>query len=143
MEHQTTVFTSGTFEFMHYGHLNIMHRANFFGDRLVVGINSDKSFERYKGRKPCIPIWDRFHNIVALKCVSVVYIFEEDTPLELVSRLRPDVIVKGHDWEGKDIPERKYCGRVEILPRSEGISSSEILEKIKIEILGLGGSNVS
>ena len=102
----TTVFTNGCFDLLHVGHLRLLWFARSQGDRLVVGLNSDESVRRLKGpTRPITPVDERREMLLALKPVDQVIIFHEDTPLNLIEAIRPDVLVKGPDYAG-----RECCG---------------------------------
>jgi rfaE bifunctional protein nucleotidyltransferase chain/domain len=129
------VFTNGCFDLIHAGHVDYLQKAKALGDILVVGLNSDDSVRRIKGdRRPIIPQGMRAKVLSALKPVDYVVIFEEDTPLRLIEAIRPDVLVKGGDWEperivGKDLVE-SYGGRVVTVPVEFEISTTSIVERI-------------
>jgi len=129
------VFTNGCFDLMHAGHAQYLQAAKALGDVLVVGLNSDESVRRIKGSsRPIIDQENRAFMLAALSSVDYVVIFEEDTPLELIKFIRPDVLVKGGDWAedeivGADIVKQDG-GQVYSLPLREGLSSSKIIEKI-------------
>ncbi|VAX24638.1 ADP-heptose synthase / D-glycero-beta-D-manno-heptose 7-phosphate kinase [hydrothermal vent metagenome] len=134
-QNKTVVFTNGCFDLLHAGHVKLLQKARTFGDALIVGINSDKSIRRLKGKKrPLLGEDDRLHIIAALDCVDGVILFNEDTPLNLIKVIKPDVLVKGGDYTagkvvGKYIVE-KNGGKVEIIPLVDGKSTSGIIEKI-------------
>ena len=130
------VFTNGCFDLMHYGHVHYLADARDCGDRLVVGVNADASVRRLKG--PHRPIQDensRMHVLAALACIDLVVLFEEDTPLELIKMLRPDVLVKGGDWQPQQIVGADvvigYGGQVLSLPYLEGFSTTSIEGRIR------------
>lgn len=130
----SVVFVNGVFDLLHEGHLWFLNRAATFGSRLVVGINSDQSTRRLKGDgRPVVPALGRVWQLRELACVADVIVFHDDTPLETVVRLRPDVLVKGEEYVpgGKLCPERLYVeayqGRVVYLPRAIDISTSRII----------------
>lgn len=130
------VFTNGCFDILHFGHLHYLAEARDLGDRLVIGLNSAGSVRRLKG--PTRPINDeltRTHLLAALQMVDAVIIFEEDTPLELIRLVQPDVLVKGGDWQpeqivGSDIVLARG-GQVLSLPYIDGYSTTNIERKIK------------
>ena len=130
------VFTNGVFDLLHPGHLRYLQEARQLGDALVVGVNSDRSVRAIKGEsRPVTPENERAEILAALTCVDVVVLFDEDTPLALIVRLQPDVLVKGADWPedtmiGRDIVETRG-GRVVRVPFEPGYSTTSILEKIK------------
>lgn len=130
------VFTNGCFDILHKGHVSYLEGARRLGDCLVVGLNSDASVRRLKGpSRPVNPVDARCRVLGALACVDYVVVFEEDTPYELISRIRPDVLVKGGDWSGRDIVGsdvvQSYGGRVVTLAFEEGYSTSWIIERIR------------
>jgi rfaE bifunctional protein nucleotidyltransferase chain/domain len=129
------VFTNGCFDILHVGHADYLNRAKSLGDILVVGINSDASVRRIKGEKrPILPQQMRAYLLDNLKPVDYVVIFEEDTPLELIKAIKPDVLVKGADWDLERIVGAdfvlSYGGRVERIPFSFDISTSKVVERI-------------
>jgi rfaE bifunctional protein nucleotidyltransferase chain/domain len=130
------VFTNGVFDLLHPGHLRYLQQARELGDALVVGVNSDRSVRAIKGEsRPVTPENERAEMLAALGCVDVVVVFDEDTPLSLIERLQPDVLVKGADWPeesmiGRDIVETRG-GRVVRVPFEAGHSTTSIIEKIK------------
>lgn len=106
------VFTNGCFDILHAGHVDYLAKAKELGDLLVVGLNSDISTRSIKGEKrPIVPQNERAFILANLKCVDFVTYFDEDTPYELISKLIPDILVKGADWSpenivGKDVVEK-------------------------------------
>ena len=126
------VFTNGCFDLLHVGHITYLHQAAELGDVLVVGLNSDGSVRRLKGKKrPVIGQRDRAAILAALQCVDFVLIFDQDNPLELIESLRPDVLVKGGDYKksqmvGRDLVE-SYGGSVITTSVVEGVSTTRIL----------------
>jgi len=129
------VFTNGCFDLLHVGHVKYLQAARCLGDLLVLGLNSDASIRRLKGpNRPLISQDERAHILAALDCIDYVVIFDEDTPLELIRLLRPDILVKGGDYTpegvvGKEIVE-SYGGRVELIQFVDGKSTTNIIEKI-------------
>jgi rfaE bifunctional protein nucleotidyltransferase chain/domain len=130
------VFTNGCFDLLHYGHLHYLAQAKDLGDRLVIGLNSGASVSRLKG--PHRPINDeltRLHALASLTFVDMVVLFEEDTPLNLIKTLLPDVLVKGGDWSLSQIVGAQEVlgrgGRVLSLPFIEGYSTTSIEQKIR------------
>jgi rfaE bifunctional protein nucleotidyltransferase chain/domain len=129
------VFTNGVFDIIHKGHVWYLEKARALGDVLVVGLNSDDSTRRLKGEgRPVNPEGDRAWVLSGLRAVDHVVIFGEDTPVELISRLRPDVHVKGGDYTADELPEaeavRSGGGEIVIIPFVEGRSTSGLLEKV-------------
>ena len=130
------VFTNGCFDLLHFGHLHYLADARDLGDRLVVGLNSGASVRRLKG--PTRPINDeltRTHLLAALEVVDAVVIFEEDTPLDLIKLVQPDILVKGGDWQPEQIVGSDVVlargGKVLSLPFIQGYSTTNIEKKIK------------
>lgn len=128
------VFTNGTFDLLHAGHVEYLEFARRQGDVLVVGLNSDASVRRYKG--PTRPIQnqrDRARVMAALECVDYVVIFGEDEPRTLIAELLPDVLVKGSDWahyvSGRDVVEARG-GRVVLARMVRGRSTTELIRRI-------------
>ncbi len=129
------VFTNGCFDILHAGHADYLNKAKSLGDILVVGINSDASVRRIKGEKrPILPQQMRAYLLDNLKPVDYVVIFEEDTPLELIKVIKPDVLVKGADWDLERIVGAdfvlSYGGRVERIAFAFDISTSKVVERI-------------
>lgn len=130
------VFTNGCFDLLHRGHVEYLEQAKSFGDLLFVGLNSDASVRRLKGaNRPFVPESDRAYILSRLEAVDIVCIFEEDTPFELVSRVKPDILVKGGDYQiheiiGRDIVEH-LGGHVVTIPLVEGRSSTNLIDKIR------------
>jgi rfaE bifunctional protein nucleotidyltransferase chain/domain len=131
------VFTNGCFDLLHAGHVSYLTAARALGDALVVGVNTDASVRRLgKGPgRPLTPEGARARVLAALECVDGVCLFDEDTPLELITALVPDVLVKGGDYEvdavvGRSVVEASG-GRVEIVPFVEGYSTTEVIRRIR------------
>jgi D-beta-D-heptose 7-phosphate kinase/D-beta-D-heptose 1-phosphate adenosyltransferase len=133
---QTVVFTNGCFDLLHPGHVEYLAQARTLGDVLVVGVNSDASVRRLKGAgRPLVVEADRAAVLAGLRSVDAVTLFDEATPLELISALLPDVLVKGGDYDldgivGRDVVEQAG-GDVRALPFVEGYSTTEILTRLK------------
>ncbi len=130
------VFTNGVFDLLHPGHVDVLHGARACGDVLIVGINSDASVRRLKGpERPVRTEADRAYVLAALAVVDCVAVFEQDTPLELIELLRPDVIVKGGDYEASTIvgatETRARGGEVVIIPLTPGYSTSATIAKLR------------
>jgi len=118
------------------GHLRYLQQARALGDALIVGLNSDRSVRANKGAgRPITPEAERAEILSALACVDGVVVFDEDTPLEIIAALQPDVLVKGADWAadaivGRDVVEARG-GRVVRVPIETGHSTSALVEKIR------------
>lgn len=134
-EGREIVFTNGCFDILHYGHIHYLADARALGDKLIVGLNSGDSVRRLKGEKR--PINDentRSHLLAALEMVDLVVIFDEDTPLELILAVKPDLLVKGGDWRPDQIVGAAeavvWGGKAKSLPFIPGYSTTAIEEKI-------------
>lgn len=126
------VFTNGCFDLLHKGHVAYLEKAAKLGDRLIIGLNSDKSVSRIKGEtRPLNSENDRARILNALSCVDAVVLFAEDTPAELIKLVKPDVLVKGGDYQVEQIVGREYAGNVKIIDFEEGYSTTDIIEKIR------------
>lgn len=130
------VFTNGCFDILHRGHVTYLNQARDLGDLLIVGINSDESVKRLKGpERPVNMLEDRAYVLSALKSVDYVIPFEEDTPLNLINLIMPDILVKGGDYTIDRIVGAQevlaHGGRVEIIPFVPGKSTSAIIDTIK------------
>ena len=130
------VFTNGCFDLLHAGHVTLLERAKRYGDLLVVGLNSDRSVRALKGRgRPILPARDRARLLAALASVDYVVIFDEPTPQRVITRLVPDVLVKGADWAAGAIvgteAVRAAGGRVVRFPLVKGYSTSKMLARIR------------
>ena len=130
------VFTNGCFDILHFGHIHYLAEASELGDRLVIGLNSEASVKRLKGEhRPINDEVTRQYLLAALEFVDGVVVFEEDTPLELIKTILPDVIVKGGDWKSEQIVGSDIVlangGQVKSLVFKEGYSTTLIEEKIR------------
>ena len=140
---QKIVFTNGCFDLLHVGHVRYLQEARTLGNRLIIGLNSDRSVRSIKDpHRPLIPEDQRAEVLAALECIDYVILFDEDDPLELIKEIRPDVLAKGADWPmdkivGADLVH-SYGGevrRVELVP---SISTSEIIKRILSRYGGRG-----
>ncbi|ARJ56279.1 D-glycero-beta-D-manno-heptose-7-phosphate kinase [Campylobacter cuniculorum] len=131
-QNKKVVFTNGCFDILHLGHLSYLEKARKLGDLLIVGLNSDSSIKRLKGdTRPINSQFERACMLASLYFVDYVVIFEEDTPFELISFLKPDILVKGKDYENKEIIGANLVAKVELIDYKEGFSTSKIIEKIQ------------
>ena len=130
------VFTNGCFDILHLGHIDYLEKAKALGQRLVVGVNTDKSVQLLKGKgRPVTNEYARTRVIAALGFVDLVILFEEETPTELIELILPDILVKGKDYEisnivGADVVS-EYGGKVETIELVEGYSTTGIIDKLK------------
>jgi rfaE bifunctional protein nucleotidyltransferase chain/domain len=136
---QVVVWTNGTFDLLHPGHVSSLQAARALGDVLVVGLNSDASVRGYKGpTRPILTQGERSAMLAALECVDYVIVFDESTPEAALSRLQPDIHCKGAEYappHGRPVPERAvvegYGGRIEYLPLVPGVSTTELLQRVR------------
>lgn len=133
---KTIAFTNGVFDILHEGHIKILSQAASFADVLIIGVNSDASVKRLKGNgRPVNNQQSRSLILASLIMTDAVIVFEEDTPLNLIKSIMPDVLVKGGDYSPETIVGANEVisngGRVEIIPLEEGFSTTGIIEKMK------------
>ena len=135
-ENKKIVFTNGCFDLIHLGHIEILARSSDFGDKLIIGVNSDLSIKKLKGEnRPIIQQSSRVRQLSALEFVDAVILFDEETPIKLIETIKPDVITKGGDYTAKNIVGNEVVsqknGEVIIIPLTQGYSTTSILNKIK------------
>jgi rfaE bifunctional protein nucleotidyltransferase chain/domain len=128
------VFTNGCFDVLHSGHLELLARARALGDALIVAINGDDSVRRLKGpKRPVFPEDERAEILSALEAVDYVCTFNEDTPLETILQVRPDILVKGADWVDNIVGSEQvegWGGQVVALPLVPGQSTTGVIERV-------------
>ena len=135
-EGKTIVFTNGVFDLLHPGHVRYLQHARRLGDALIVGINTDRSVREIKGpERPVNPELERAEILASLACVDAVALFDEATPLHMITTLQPDILVKGADWAeeamvGADVVKSRG-GRVVRIPFEEGHSTTLMINKIR------------
>lgn len=136
LKNERIVFTNGCFDLLHLGHVDYLEKARRLGDRLVLGLNTDASVQRIKGpSRPVQSELSRARVLAALEFVDMVVLFDEETPLELIQLVRPDILVKGDDYSidtivgAKEVME--WGGSVQTVPLVEGHSTTRIIEKLK------------
>ena len=128
---EKAVFTNGCFDLLHAGHIASLEKARSFGDFLFLGLNSDASVRRLKGpSRPINKAADRAVVLAALAAVDAVVIFTQDTPLELIKALRPDVLAKGADYRGGMVVGSEFAGRVALIPLLKGRSTTALAAKL-------------
>ncbi len=126
------VFTNGCFDILHVGHVKYLQVAKSFGDILIVGLNSDASVTRLKGpTRPVNIAEDRAYLLAALEAVDFVVPFGEDTPYELIKMIQPDILVKGGDYEGKEVIGTEFAGELKLVDFVDGKSTTRTIEKIQ------------
>lgn len=132
---ETIVFTNGCFDLLHVGHITLLEDCHRFGSKLVLGLNADSSISRLKGpSRPIVGERERARVMAALAAVDAVILFAEDTPLELIHALKPDILVKGGDYTVETVVGHEVVlaagGRVELVPTVEGFSTTSIVKKL-------------
>lgn len=135
-EGKKVVFTNGVFDLLHIGHITYLAKAAELGDKLIIGLNADSSVKRIKGEsRPVNPQDSRAALLASFFYVDAIVIFEEDTPLNLITTLMPDILIKGADYSIENIVGAKEVlangGEVKTITFVEGYSSTSIIEKIK------------
>lgn len=130
------VFTNGCFDLIHAGHISTFKKARELGDVLIVGVNSDRSISQLKGdKRPIVNEQHRLMLLSALDMIDYLIIFDEETPEELIKRIKPTFLVKGMDWEKKQVVGQifveSYGGQVALIDLEEGLSTSKIIQKIQ------------
>ncbi len=133
---KTIVFTNGCFDILHYGHLKYLEKCKQLGNALIVGLNSDGSVKKLKGKgRPIVGERERAALLSSLEFVDYVTIFSESTPERLIKEIVPHILVKGGDWRKKDIVGANFVkargGRVVTIPFVKGYSTTKIIKKIK------------
>lgn len=129
-DNERVIFTNGCFDILHAGHIDSLSGAKGLGDRLVVGLNSDDSVKKLKGQgRPVNSQFDRAKILAALTAVDLIVVFNEETPEELLSVLRPNVLVKGGDYKEEEIAGRQYADELVILSLTKGYSTTRIIQK--------------
>ncbi|MDZ7315116.1 MAG: D-glycero-beta-D-manno-heptose 1-phosphate adenylyltransferase [candidate division KSB1 bacterium] len=131
------VWTNGCFDILHAGHVLYLHAAKEQGDILIVGVNSDASVRRNKGpQRPINSEKDRLIVLAALECVDYLLLFDDDSPVQLIDQLRPDIYVKGGDYTIDTVNQderrlvERYGGKIVLIPGVPGLSTSAVIEKI-------------
>jgi len=127
---ETVVFTNGCFDIIHSGHIALLQKASRFGDRLIVGLNSDNSVRRIK-REPVNDMYERKAVLEAIDGVDSVIIFEDDTPYDLIKTLEPDILIKGGDYTFDEVIGNDLVENVVIIPTIEGKSTTNTIERVK------------
>jgi len=130
-QNKTIVFTNGCFDILHLGHVKYLQKAKALGDKLIVGLNSNESVTRLKGSsRPVNDEYDRAYLLASLEVVDYVVIFDEDTPYELIKRVKPDILVKGADYKGKVVVGSDIAKVVKLIDFVEGKSTTSIIERM-------------
>ena len=125
------VFTNGCFDILHRGHVEYLQKAKELGDLLILGLNSDSSVKRLKGEgRPINKEEDRAIVLSALECIDYITIFEEDTPLELIKIVKPDILVKGGDYKIENVIGREYAKETVLIDFVDGYSTTKTIKNI-------------
>ena len=135
-KNETIVFTNGCFDILHLGHLDYLCKAKDLGSKLIVGVNSSTSVKKLKGpSRPVNSTQSRSKLLAGFECIDLIVVFNEDTPLNLIQSLKPNILVKGGDYTFETIvgaeEVKNYGGQVEIIPFLPGYSTSKIVTKIQ------------
>ena len=135
-EGKKIVFTNGCFDIVHLGHIDYLEKARNLGDKLVLGLNTDDSVKRLKGKsRPVVNEYARSRMMSAFEFVDCVVLFDEPTPLELIEKIKPDILVKGDDYSLETIVGADFViakgGEVKTIPLVKGYSTTSLIEKIK------------
>jgi rfaE bifunctional protein nucleotidyltransferase chain/domain len=134
------VFANGAFDLLHAGHVRYLEAARREGDWLAVGVNSDESVRRTKGRgRPIVPQAERIEIVAALACVDAAVLFEDDSPASVLASLQPDVHAKGTDYTAESVPEREvvksYGGRTAIVGDPKDHATTDLIERIQLSVV--------
>lgn len=129
-------FTNGCFDILHYGHIQYLYAASNLVDKLILGINSDSSITRLKGEhRPINDEKSRTMIMASLSFIDAVVVFEENTPSIIIEELAPDILIKGADYEGKEVVGKDFVesigGKVVLIPFEKGYSTTKIIQKIR------------
>jgi len=130
------VFTNGCFDLIHAGHIKLLKEARKYGDILILGLNSDSSIKKIKGPfRPILKQKARIDTLASIEFIDYIVIFNETTTLRLIKKIKPDVLIKGGDWQKEDIVGSEfvqaYGGKVKRVKLKKGYSTSSIIEKMK------------
>lgn len=137
------IFTNGCFDILHSGHVSYLNKAKNLGNILIVGVNTDSSIKRIKGRnRPINKLRDRLEVLAGLECIDYLCTFSQMTPIELIKRIKPDILVKGADWKNKDIVGnnfiKSYGGKTKTITFKKGYSTTNLIKKINSLIINNG-----
>ena len=132
MKHKKIIFTNGCFDILHLGHIKYLEAAKNLGDVLILGLNSDDSIKRLKGKnRPINEQDERAYILASLEVIDYVVIFDEDTPIDLINIVQPDILVKGGDYKGKDVVGQNIAKELKIINFIEGKSTTKTIERIQ------------
>ena len=126
------VFTNGCFDILHSGHISSLLFSKSKGDKLLVALNSDSSIKKIKGdERPIVPQIHRINVLCALEMIDYVIVFDEETPVNLIEKIKPDVLVKGYDYKNKYIAGSEFVEQIEYAPFEENYSTTNIINKFR------------
>jgi D-glycero-beta-D-manno-heptose 1-phosphate adenylyltransferase len=126
------VFTNGCFDILHKGHVAYLQEAKNLGDVLVLGLNSDASVKEIKGpERPLNNELDRAFVLAGLACIDYILVFTEPTPYEILSKIKPHILVKGGDYKIEDVIGSEFAGETQLIQFVEGYSTTKIINKLK------------
>ena len=133
---KVVVFTNGCFDLIHIGHIRYLKKAKKLGDILILGLNTDSSVRIIKGKnRPIIPEKERAEILSSLEMIDYVVLFKEETPYKLIKSLKPDILVKGADYKGKEVVGRDIVeengGKIKLIKFEQGKSTTDLIKKIK------------
>ena len=125
------VFTNGCFDILHAGHVEYLEKSKSYGDVLIVGVNSDESVKKIKGdSRPINSEYDRAYILASIEAVDYVVIFHEETPLNLINHIKPDILTKGNDYAGREVVGQDLVKELKLIELTEDKSTTEIIDKI-------------
>lgn len=125
------VFTNGCFDILHPGHIHLLKHAKSFGDILILGLNSDVSISKIKPKRPIIPQSARIKILSEVSLIDYIVVFDEETPIKVIKEIKPNILVKGGDWEIENVAGREFVEGVRIVKYLPNWSTTKIIEKIK------------
>lgn len=128
------VFTNGCFDILHPGHIHLLKRAKSFGDILILGLNSDSSISKIKPKRPIMPQRARIEILSEISLIDYIVVFNEKDPLNIIKKIKPDILVKGGDWKIEDVVGKEFVEEVKIVEYIKGWSTTKIIDKIKKRI---------
>ncbi len=129
-EGKKIVFTNGCFDILHPGHIHLLKKAKSFGDVLIIGLNSDSSISKIKPKRPIMPQDARIEILSEIELTDYIVVFDEEDPVKAIKEIKPDVLVKGGDWEIDKVKGREFAGEVKIVAYLSDWSTTKIIETI-------------
>ncbi|MEW6680063.1 MAG: adenylyltransferase/cytidyltransferase family protein [bacterium] len=132
-EGKRIVFTNGCFDILHPGHIHLLKTAKSFGDCLILGLNSDASISKIKPNRPIMKQKARIEILSEIGLIDYIVVFDEEDPVNVIRKIKPDVLVKGGDWKENEVKGREFAGCVKIVEYLKDWSTTKIIEKIRNE----------